>query len=102
VISQDSKAELRTVVTERTVGDKWLVSKGLQPGDRLIVEGLGRIQPGQTVTPVAVATPAAAESTSTPQAAPPSAAPAGDARGPAVPGQATRVGEPTSAAAAAG
>ena len=58
VISADSKAELRTVVTERTVGDKWLVSAGLQPGDRLIVEGLSRVQPGQTVRPVAV--PAAA------------------------------------------
>jgi membrane fusion protein, multidrug efflux system len=54
VISDDSKAELRTVVTDRTVGDKWLVSKGLQPGDRLIVEGLGRIQPGQVVQPVAI------------------------------------------------
>jgi membrane fusion protein (multidrug efflux system) len=59
VISADSKAELRTVVTERTVGDKWLVSKGLQPGDRLIVEGLGRIQPGQTVRPVAASSAAA-------------------------------------------
>jgi membrane fusion protein (multidrug efflux system) len=52
VIGADSKAELRTVVTERTVGDQWLVSKGLMPGDRLIIEGLGRIQPGQTVRPV--------------------------------------------------
>jgi membrane fusion protein (multidrug efflux system) len=78
VISADSKAELRTVVTERTVGDKWLVSKGLQPGDRLIVEGLGRIQPGQAVKPVAVATPAEADSTpaAAPAAAPPAAAPA--------------------------
>jgi membrane fusion protein (multidrug efflux system) len=58
VISADSKAELREVVTERTVGDKWLVSKGLQPGDRLIVEGLSRVQPGQVVKPVAVTLPA--------------------------------------------
>jgi membrane fusion protein (multidrug efflux system) len=61
VISQDSKAELRAVVTERTVGDKWLVSKGLQPGDRLIVEGLGHIQPGQAVRPIAVSVPADAD-----------------------------------------
>ncbi|MEJ0035958.1 MAG: efflux RND transporter periplasmic adaptor subunit [Gammaproteobacteria bacterium] len=61
VISTDSKAELRTVVTERTVGDKWLVSKGLQPGDRLIVEGLGHIQPGQAVRPVAVSAAPAAD-----------------------------------------
>jgi membrane fusion protein, multidrug efflux system len=52
VISADSKAELRTVITERTVGDRWLVSKGLQAGDKLIIEGLGRIQPGQVVRPV--------------------------------------------------
>jgi membrane fusion protein (multidrug efflux system) len=52
VIGKDSKAELRTLTTDRTVGDQWLVSQGLQAGDRLIVEGLGRIQAGQTVTPV--------------------------------------------------
>jgi len=58
VIDADSKAEVRSVVTERTVGDKWLVSKGLEPGDRVIVEGLGRVQPGQTVRPVEITTPA--------------------------------------------
>lgn len=77
VISTDSKAELRTVVTERTVGDKWLVSKGLQPGDRLIVEGLGRIQPGQAVKPVAVSMPGTATAPDTSDAPPaPEAAPA--------------------------
>ena len=54
VIDGESKAQLRTVVTERTVGDRWLVSKGLADGDKVIVEGLGRIQPGQAVKPVAV------------------------------------------------
>jgi len=54
VIGKDSKAELRMVVAERTVGDKWLVSKGLADGDRVIVEGLGRIQAGQVVKPVKV------------------------------------------------
>jgi membrane fusion protein (multidrug efflux system) len=52
VIGADSKAELRNVEIERSVGDQWLVSHGLEPGDRLIVEGLGRIKPGQTVKPV--------------------------------------------------
>ena len=55
VIGADSKAELRTVTTERTVGDRWVVSQGLQAGDRLIVEGLGRIQAGQAVKPVLLA-----------------------------------------------
>ncbi|RYG75331.1 efflux RND transporter periplasmic adaptor subunit, partial [bacterium] len=57
VINAESKAELREVVAERTVGDRWLVSKGLANGDRLIVEGLGRIQAGQPVNPVPVAPP---------------------------------------------
>jgi len=43
------------VVTERTSGDQWVVSQGLKPGDRLIVEGLGRIVAGQAVTPVPLA-----------------------------------------------
>jgi membrane fusion protein (multidrug efflux system) len=54
VINAESKAELRTVTTERTVGDQWVVSAGLHAGDKLIVEGLGRIQAGQAVTPVAI------------------------------------------------
>ena len=60
VINADSKAELRTVVAERTVGDKWLVSGGLADGDRVIVEGLGRIQAGQVVKPVKVGSGTAA------------------------------------------
>jgi membrane fusion protein (multidrug efflux system) len=54
VINQESAAELRQVTTESTVGDQWLVSAGLQPGDRLVIEGLGRIKPGQKVKPVAI------------------------------------------------
>ncbi len=57
VIGAESKAELRTVTADRTVGDRWLVSKGLSDGDKVIVEGLGRIQAGQAVTPVAVTPP---------------------------------------------
>jgi membrane fusion protein (multidrug efflux system) len=72
VISADSRAELRTVITERTVGDRWLVSKGLQAGDKLIVEGLGRVQPGQSVRPVpasqAVASAAPGDGAGTPSA----------------------------------
>ena len=45
-------AASRDVVLDRTVGDKWLVTKGLVAGDRLIVEGLNRIKPGQPIKPV--------------------------------------------------
>jgi membrane fusion protein, multidrug efflux system len=57
VVSADSKAEQRTIVAERTVGDRWLVSAGLHSGDKVIVEGLGRVQAGQTVKAVPVQAP---------------------------------------------
>jgi membrane fusion protein, multidrug efflux system len=66
VIGADNKAEQRTLATERTVGDQWLVSKGLLPGDRIIVEGLSRIRPGQVVRPVEVHTASQAGSASGP------------------------------------
>jgi membrane fusion protein (multidrug efflux system) len=52
LVGADNKAVRRTVVAARTVGDKWLVTSGLQPGDRLIVEGLDRVKPGQKIRPV--------------------------------------------------
>ncbi len=52
VVGEGDKAELRILVTDRTIGDKWLVTGGLQPGDRLIVEGLQKIAPGAPVRPV--------------------------------------------------
>ena len=33
----------------QTVGDKWLVTGGLKAGDRVIVEGLQKVQPGAPV-----------------------------------------------------
>lgn len=100
VISTDSKAELRTVVTERTVGDKWLVSKGLQPGDRLIVEGLGRIQPGQAVKPVAVSMPGTATAPDTSDAPPAPEAPPARETPPAQEAVPARGGEKPAASAA--
>lgn len=65
VIGADSKAELRQVVADRTSGQDWVVSKGLQAGDQLIVEGLGRIQAGQAVRPVDVTAAATANASGT-------------------------------------
>jgi membrane fusion protein (multidrug efflux system) len=49
VVGADGKAEMRTVVANRTVGDRWLVESGLKDGDRLIVEGTNKIGPGMPV-----------------------------------------------------
>ncbi|MUT70989.1 efflux RND transporter periplasmic adaptor subunit [Stutzerimonas frequens] len=49
VVNAENKVELRTIKTERAVGNRWLVGDGLQPGDRVITEGLQFIQPGVEV-----------------------------------------------------
>jgi membrane fusion protein (multidrug efflux system) len=55
VVDATSHAQLRDVTADRTIGDKWLVTKGLSPGDRVIVQGLDRMKPGETVRPVPAA-----------------------------------------------
>jgi membrane fusion protein (multidrug efflux system) len=49
VVTADGTVEQRQVEVSRTVGDKWLVSSGLTAGDRVIVEGLQKVQPGMPV-----------------------------------------------------
>ncbi len=49
VVGKDDKVEQRTLELERALGDKWLVSKGLSAGDRVIVEGLLKVRPGTSV-----------------------------------------------------
>lgn len=45
IVDDRGFARLRLLKTSRAVGDKWLVTSGLKPGDRLIVEGLQKIVP---------------------------------------------------------
>lgn len=49
VVNEEGKVEVRQLQTERAVGNRWLVTAGLQAGDRLITEGLQYIQPGVPV-----------------------------------------------------
>jgi membrane fusion protein (multidrug efflux system) len=42
------------------VGDEWIIEKGLVAGERVVVDGVQRVQPGMTVDPVPVSTVAAA------------------------------------------
>ena len=61
VVTADNKVELRTIKTDRAVGDKWLVSSGVQPGDRVIVDGVQKAMPGASVKPTEM--PSAANET---------------------------------------
>ncbi|MCY1338913.1 Multidrug resistance protein MexA [compost metagenome] len=52
VLNAENKVELRVLKADRVIGDKWLVSKGLNPGDRIITEGLQYVHPGDEAKPV--------------------------------------------------
>ncbi|NTU41482.1 MAG: efflux RND transporter periplasmic adaptor subunit, partial [Nitrospirales bacterium] len=49
VVGAGDKVEKRVIKVDRTVGDKWLVTEGLKPGDRVIVEGVQKAKPGMPV-----------------------------------------------------
>ena len=51
VVNAKNTVEVRPVKVSRTIGDKWLVDEGLVAGDRVIVEGLQKVQPDAVVQP---------------------------------------------------
>lgn len=46
IVNAEGKVEQRKLTLERAINDKWLVSAGLSPGDRVIVEGSQKVKPG--------------------------------------------------------
>lgn len=57
VVGPNDRAVQRKVTAERTQGAFWVVTEGLNPGDRVITQGLGRARPGQPVKPVPATAP---------------------------------------------
>lgn len=49
IVDGEGKVQQRLITVDRAIGDKWLVSSGLAPGDRVIVEGSQRVRPGVPV-----------------------------------------------------
>jgi membrane fusion protein (multidrug efflux system) len=56
IVDADGKAAQRQLSLDRALGDQWLVTAGLAPGDRVIVEGKQRLRPGAPVKEVPFAT----------------------------------------------
>jgi membrane fusion protein, multidrug efflux system len=50
VVDTDGKVQSRTLTTDRAIGNDWLVTKGLDDGDKLIVKGVQMVRPGIEVT----------------------------------------------------
>lgn len=57
VVGSGNKALQKNVTAERTQGPYWVVTEGLNQGDRVIVQGLGKLRPGQSIKPVPANTP---------------------------------------------
>jgi membrane fusion protein (multidrug efflux system) len=49
VVDKTGKVQLRQLTLNRALGDQWLVSSGLSPGEQVIVEGMMNVRPGATV-----------------------------------------------------
>lgn len=52
IVDAENKVQQRVLTLVRTIGDRWLVSDGLAPGDRVVVEGMQRVRPGAVVKAV--------------------------------------------------
>ncbi len=61
-VGPDNKAQVQNIVTGDRVGDNWIVTQGLKPGDKVIVEGVQKVRPGAPVNPTPYKAASAASS----------------------------------------
>ena len=54
VVDADQKVAIREIKAEHKVGSYWLISEGLEAGEKVIFEGLQKVKDGATVKPVLV------------------------------------------------
>lgn len=54
VVSANDNVEVRPVTPGPRVDSMWIIDKGLNPGERVVVEGLQKVRPGMTVKAVPV------------------------------------------------
>jgi len=52
IVDAQSNVQLRMLMLDRAIGDQWLVSSGLAPGERVIIEGMQKVKPGASVKAV--------------------------------------------------
>jgi membrane fusion protein (multidrug efflux system) len=57
IVGAGDKAVPRKIIAQRTQDAFWVVTKGLEPGDKIITQGLGKIRPNAAIKPVPAATP---------------------------------------------
>jgi membrane fusion protein (multidrug efflux system) len=61
IIDAGNKARLRPVSVGERLGSRWIIERGLEAGDRVVIEGLQKVRPGITVKPKLAAARVAAD-----------------------------------------
>lgn len=61
VVGKGDTVQARDIDAGTWSGDWWIVEKGLEPGDRIVVDGVQKAAPGSPVRPVALADSALAD-----------------------------------------
>ncbi|MCB1471619.1 MAG: efflux RND transporter periplasmic adaptor subunit [Rhodobiaceae bacterium] len=56
-VKADNTVEQKALAVSQARGNDWIVTEGLAPGDRVIVEGLQKVRPGASVAPDERASP---------------------------------------------
>lgn len=51
IVDEENLAQLRVIETGEAVGENWIVTSGLSPGERVIMEGHMKSRPGAPVAP---------------------------------------------------
>jgi membrane fusion protein (multidrug efflux system) len=54
VVGADDTIEIRMVTPAQRIGPLWVIDAGLEPGERIVVEGLQKVRPGIKVKPTMV------------------------------------------------
>jgi RND family efflux transporter MFP subunit len=51
VVDAENKVSIRPVQVGSQIGNQWIVSEGLKPGERVVAEGVQKVRPGMQVNP---------------------------------------------------
>ena len=70
IVDEKSTAQPRPIEVGEWAGDAWIINKGVQPGDKVIVEGLMRLGPGAPVRIAEAGSKPAAQPQGKPEAKP--------------------------------
>jgi membrane fusion protein, multidrug efflux system len=67
VVGADNKVNIRSVKTGERVDSMWVITSGLKPGERVVVEGLQKVKEGVAVNPKVVEDESKPQSASSPK-----------------------------------